>query len=493
MSPVRKLLSLATAVPMALAILTISELAQGKEVNKQTETPCARLLASPEAGLGGRLRAILKSGGNLQRLLGELHRQVGPFFSVKAAFMPDHLFFTSDPKTIHDIFNQTDRPDGSFTKDKRNILAVSSMAGANNLFTAPFETWKAQRQQLAPFFRAQEMRRPDYAALIEKFVTDKFSNLQPGQADYKQLIHETTLDVITRFLFNYQMKSDDLTTIAKDWQRVYQTVLIEAMNPLGQPIHDLPTVTEYQAAVKETLQTTGRVIEDILQRYDDDLAAASGLLAIMMKMRDPNRGPITRAEVRDQIFAFMEAGSESVAHVIVWAVHDILVNPDVQGKLVTLIHSGQTEAANEYINKIWEEALRLHMPLPLIPRQAVKDVVVSGAWGSYQIPKGATVVLDTGVMQRREDLFGVEKTGYPANEFHPEREVNGADFQTYAFGGGPRVCIGWMLGSLEARTIIYQLFKSFDVELSTPVPALKVTRLNDALVSPNEITLSPRK
>jgi cytochrome P450 len=97
-------------------------------------------------------------------------------------------------------------------------------------------------------------------------------------------------------------------------------------------------------------------------------------------------------------------------------------------------------------------------------------------------------------MQRSESLWGRERTGFAANEFHPERfspenlalfHLTSKDLETFAFGSGPRVCIGAYLARAEAREMILKFFGSFHTGVLDGGIAMSPT--NQALISPIKI------
>ena len=95
------------------------------------------------------------------------------------------------------------------------------------------------------------------------------------------------------------------------------------------------------------------------------------------------------------------------------------------------------------------------------------------------IPKDTMVLLDVWHQNRHEDHWGVEKTGYPANEFHPERweaiEANPSTAKNYlhmGFGHGRRVCPGQHLGHIETARVMAALVKRF--KFTSPNPEFSV-------------------
>jgi cytochrome P450 len=84
------------------------------------------------------------------------------------------------------------------------------------------------------------------------------------------------------------------------------------------------------------------------------------------------------------------------------------------------------------------------------------------------IPQGTHVILDVWHANRCEDFWGEKLTGYPADEFAPERwEVlagrgrSPREILHFGFGYGPRGCPGKFLGLLEVGLVVGAFVKIF--------------------------------
>ena len=90
------------------------------------------------------------------------------------------------------------------------------------------------------------------------------------------------------------------------------------------------------------------------------------------------------------------------------------------------------------------------------------------------IPQGTHVLLDVWHANRHDDFWGVEATGYPAEQFAPDRwqklsemGVASKDKLHFGFGHGPRVCPGKHLGELEVGLVVGAIVKTFQLEALT--------------------------
>lgn len=98
--------------------------------------------------------------------------------------------------------------------------------------------------------------------------------------------------------------------------------------------------------------------------------------------------------------------------------------------------------------------------------------------GELVLPADTHVVLATYHTNRTERYWGKAKTGYPAAEFAPQRSdpENLAKFGRtakdglhFAFGYGPRVCIGKGFAEAEAYIYLNKFLERFRITAVHPV------------------------
>lgn len=123
-----------------------------------------------------------------------------------------------------------------------------------------------------------------------------------------------------------------------------------------------------------------------------------------------------------------------------------------------------------YYQALIKECLRTHPPLgQLIPR-----VVPEGGTqlcGCY-MPAGTVVGCNAWVVHRDKAVFGED-----ADVFRPERWLEGDGDEerrrnmenlSFAFGGGPRVCLGKNIAMLEISKMVPELFRRYELSIVDP-------------------------
>ncbi|KAJ3696928.1 hypothetical protein LUZ61_000633 [Rhynchospora tenuis] len=153
---------------------------------------------------------------------------------------------------------------------------------------------------------------------------------------------------------------------------------------------------------------------------------------------------------------------------------ELVRNPRVMNQAQSEIRDllkGSTSIKNSdlvklyYLHLVIKETLRLHPPGSLIPRQCRETCCILG----YDIPKGATVLVNTWAIGRGPKYWK------DPEQFRPERFINsnidfkGTDFQFLPFGFGRRVCPGISFGLANVELALASLLYHFDWKIPNDI------------------------
>ncbi|KAG6012615.1 hypothetical protein E4U54_007414 [Claviceps lovelessii] len=220
-----------------------------------------------------------------------------------------------------------------------------------------------------------------------------------------------------------------------------------------------------------------------------------------------------KPSIRDELFGFVIAGSDTVSTTMSWTVKYLADNQMVQAKLRRQLRGSYKEAhdskrqpdASEilhvsapYLDAFIEESLRYAKAVPILVREAIVDTEILG----HHIPKGTSIFMIAGGASVTEPTMPIaHEARSPSSQVHgprvprwdddditqfkPERwlktssnssttrtaagEFDNVEFDpnagpTLAFGAGPRGCFGKRLGYLEMRIMIALLVWNFSFE-----------------------------
>jgi cytochrome P450 len=191
-------------------------------------------------------------------------------------------------------------------------------------------------------------------------------------------------------------------------------------------------------------------------------------------------GKITRDNVTTIMFDVFDAGTDTIAITVEWALAELLRNPSTMAKVREEIQGslggkGSVEEHDAvslpYLQAVVKEAMRLHPVAPIfLPHQATEDGVEIGG---YAVPKGCTVIFLAWLIMR--DPTAWERP----DEFIPERFLDrqdemgfrGKEFEFIPFGAGRRQCPGLPMAERVVPLILASLLHAFEWRLPDGVSA----------------------
>ncbi|OAY23979.1 cytochrome P450 714C2 isoform X2 [Manihot esculenta] len=115
------------------------------------------------------------------------------------------------------------------------------------------------------------------------------------------------------------------------------------------------------------------------------------------------------------------------------------------------------------LNAVIHETLRLYPPVPVIAREALKDMKL----GNINVPKGVNIWTTVLLLHTDPEIWGSD-----SYKFNPERFANGIagvckyPFFYMPFGVGPRVCLGQNLAIVELKIVLALILSNFSFTIS---------------------------
>ncbi|KAL2482580.1 Cytochrome [Forsythia ovata] len=164
------------------------------------------------------------------------------------------------------------------------------------------------------------------------------------------------------------------------------------------------------------------------------------------------------------------AGTDTTSAFLKWTMTELLKHPTIMKKLQSevrgILHDKLDITFDDrekmhYLKAVIKETFRYHPPVPLIPREAGRDVKIMG----YDIAAGTMVIINA-LAIGRDPLFWDEP-----EKFKPERFLNssidfkGLHFQHIPFGSGRRSCPGIDFATALIELVLANILHKFDWEL----------------------------
>ncbi|KAK5115778.1 hypothetical protein LTR62_000867 [Meristemomyces frigidus] len=396
-------------------------------------------------------------------------------WTVESIVAGERIIFTSDEDNIKAILATQFSDYGKgpqFRKEWKDFLGLS-------IFTTDGDIWHQSRTLLRPQFikdRVSDLHTFEKHTQILIRLLRGTGNGATVQAD--DLYYRFTLDAATDFLLGKSVESleNGQTEFAQAFAQVQNTQSIIAR---AGPLQHLIPKAKFHAGLKVLNRFVGTYIDRALELPQKELEEKTKsdegytfLHAIAAYTRD-------RDVLRDQLVAVLLAGRDTTAVTLSWLTYELSRSPQIVQKLRQEIIStvGLEEVPTydnlknmRYLQHTLNEILRLYPVVPYNVRVALQDTTLPRGGGKngdepIGILKDTPIGYSTLILQRREDIYPSEATGFaPYLSFVPERWDHWTPKAwTYIpFNGGPRICIGQQFALTELAYTTVRLLQTFD-------------------------------
>jgi cytochrome P450 len=208
-----------------------------------------------------------------------------------------------------------------------------------------------------------------------------------------------------------------------------------------------------------------RVLEDFFHAHVSQKRNAGGddLFANLCRAKDDDGNTFTDDDVvNHMIFVLMAAHDTSTITMTTMAYY-LAKHPERQTRLreeagaLDEITSLSDLDSLPALDRCMKEALRLHAPVPVLPRQAVKDTVLLG----HHIPAGTQLIVPLYV-NHYDPAIWTDPHRFDPDRFSEERREDKTHRLAWEpFGGGVHKCIGLYFGGMEVKAAFHQLLREF--------------------------------
>nr|AMA07825.1 cytochrome P450 76AD19 [Dianthus caryophyllus] len=198
------------------------------------------------------------------------------------------------------------------------------------------------------------------------------------------------------------------------------------------------------------------------------------VLSTLLNLYEENE--LSMDEVNHLLVDIFNAGTDTIASTLEWAMSELLKNPNIMTKAQIEIKNALENNSSKiqesdipklpYLQAIIKETLRLHPPTVfLLPRKADEDVELFG----YIVPKNAQVLVNLWAIARDEKAWENPELFNPERFLGRNIDVKGRNFELLPFGAGRRICPGVTLANRMMNLMLANLIHSFDWKLEEGV------------------------
>lgn len=170
-------------------------------------------------------------------------------------------------------------------------------------------------------------------------------------------------------------------------------------------------------------------------------------------------------QVRDEIITMMLAGHDTTAHALSYCLYLIGKHVNVLDKLQQehgqILNGFRPDSESikdlHYTKMVFCEAMRLFPPAWMLSRRCPLPLEFEG----YSFPANTTYFLPQYAMHRHPRYWPNPEQFLP-ERFTKEEIAARPKYTYFPFGGGPRVCIGQALATMEAQIVLPMLLEKLE-------------------------------
>ena len=351
---------------------------------------------------------------------------------------PKCLTFVVGPKTVAPFFRNRD----DVFSQPEVYGFMTQVFGKGVVYDATPPKRKAQNVNMSRGLRADRLKSyvPKILRETEAYFAEKWG--ESGTADLLVTLSELTILTASRCLHGDDVRENLFAQVSE----IYHD-LDKGITPLSffWPTAPVEGHRKRDAARLKMVELFGDVIKARRRQTPEQAAARTDILQVFVDMVYKDGTKATDDKL---------AGEEQA---------DV-----VGGAAAPLVFDDLNKMA--LLHNCMKEALRMHPPLIMLMRKAMRAVPIeTDAGARYVIPKG-DVVFAAPAIQGRLATCWTAPDAFDPDRYAPGREEHAMPFAHIGFGGGIHQCMGQQFGYCQVKTILSWLNRNYDMEIVSEFP-----------------------
>ena len=337
-----------------------------------------------------------------------------------------------------------------------------------SLLTADGDTWRQQRRRVQPSFKREHT--VSFAPIITRRTTEMLARWEQVASSRGELALYDEMTQLALVIIGDVLFGVDLWADASEMAAAVQTALavlkkrVAALAPLP-----LWVPTSDNRRFNAAMRVLNRHIAEIVHRTRDAGEEGRSFLTMLMDARDTVTGSrMTDRQLHEETIGMLQQGHDTVGEVLAWTWYLLSLHPEIERRLhleICDVVGDRVPVVADlprltYANMVLQESLRLYPPVWVIPRDAIADDHIGG----YRIPAGSTILLSPYVTHRHPE-FWENPEAFDPERFLPGRSTDRPRHAYFPFGGGPRLCMGADMATMEVLLIMVMVVQRYRLHL----------------------------
>ncbi|CAH1042207.1 cytochrome P450 [Halomonas sp. TD01] len=441
------------------------QLAEALKRAERLEPPVSVTPVSASKGIMHRMR---RAQNNLLSVWREEDYSIR---TSRISLMNQDYVLCNSPDTVRRIFlEQHDNYDRKSPQMRRALEPLLD----DGLFVSDGDLWRQRRRQCAPSLTN---------ALLPGFCTTMTASAEETAKRWAQHPSDAPIDMLTEMahltarIIGRTIFGDDTTdeeaeqVVAGFTEYQRHSEHLDMANMLGLPFLSLLGNPLRRARTRYSAKQVHEIIDRIIDRHTQRSGPGQHSLvdSFMASMKDgeDNGCPMGRKAVRNEAIVMFMAGHETTANALAWCWYLLDYDRQAMARLqheLDEVLGGRTPCYEDvaklpYTMAVFEEAMRLYPPVPMLSRQARGNDKVR----NRDVREGTVLLVSPWLLHRHRKLWEAP------DHFVPERFLPEAPrpdkFAYLPFSVGPRVCLGKRFGLYEGVLCLATLAQHFTPKL----------------------------
>jgi len=389
------------------------------------------------------------------------------------------LFVCNSPDTVARAF--VEHHDSFERKSPQMRHSLAQLLG-DGLFISDGDTWRRRRKIVAPIVHVSHL--PLFAPVMVQAAAEIAERWARSSQDTPvNILTEMatlTAEIICRTVFGRQLGAAHAAEIVAAFSE-YQRLIgqLDLGYFFGLPDW-LPRF--HSPAIHRSARRIHKVLDQVIRDCRARLSSGeASMIRLLLEARDAETGePLDDAALRNEAAVIFMAGHETTANALAWTWYLLSQVPQVEGRLhaeLAQVLGGRLPILDDvpklaYTRAVFEEAIRLYPPVPLLARQALRDEAIRGR----PVPAGSLVMVVPWLLHRHRKFWGMPDHYIP-ERFLPENAQLRVRHAYIPFSVGPRICAGAAFGLTEAILCVATLAQRARFRLAPDAVVTPVCRL----------------
>ncbi|XGA80867.1 cytochrome P450 [Halomonas sp. CH40] len=381
----------------------------------------------------------------------------------------------NSPDTVRRVFlEQHDNYDRKSPQMRRALTPLLK----DGLFVSDGDLWSQRRRQCAPSLSNALL--PNFCSVMTASANETAERWaeQPEDEPLDMLTEmaHLTARIIGRTIFGDDTTDEEAEQVVAgftEYQR--HSEHLDMADTLGLPFLRLLGNPLRRNRIRYSAEQVHEVIDRIIERRinTSDSNQHSMIDSFMTALEGGEGCPMGREAVRNEAIVMFMAGHETTANALAWCWYLLDYDQQAMARLQSELDEVLKGRAPRYkdVEKlhytmaVFEEAMRLYPPVPMLTRQARGEDQVR----NREVHPGTVLIVCPWLMHRHRRLWEAP------DHFVPERFLPNVPrpdkFTYFPFSVGHRVCLGKRFGLYEGVLCLATLAQRFTPQL---VPGHKV-------------------